>query len=55
MPLTPRITENLSGQRQVGEGPRIGHLTLVSAKSDVKDDLDQIDHKIESMRRGGRL
>jgi tape measure domain-containing protein len=56
VPLTPQVTENLTGaNRQVSEGPKIGHLTLVSASGNVKEDLDDVDHKLESMRRGGRL
>jgi tape measure domain-containing protein len=55
VPLTPRIKENLLGaNRPSSEGRTPLHLHLVSS-GDVKQDLDEVDHKIESMRRGGRL
>lgn len=55
VPLTPGIKENLLGGRRQGQrdAPLIEGLTLVSSGS-VKHDLDEVDHWLSSLDRGGR-
>lgn len=55
VPLTPRIKENLLGaNRTPVEGRAPLHLHLVSS-GNVRQDIDDVNHHMESMRRGGRL
>lgn len=55
VPLTPRIKENLLGANQSpSEGRAPVHLHLVSS-GNVRQDIDDVNHHMETMRRGGRL
>jgi len=55
VPLTPRIKENLlGGNRAPSEGRAPLHLHLTGS-GNVRHDLDDVSHHMESMRRGGRL
>lgn len=54
VPLTPRITDALSGDRRtVQRGPLVGSLTLQSTGV-IKEDLAEVDHYLSSLERGGR-
>lgn len=54
VPLTPRIKENLlGGNRAPSEGRAPLHLHLTGS-GNVRHDLDDVSHHMESMRRGGR-
>ena len=54
IPLTPQITDVLAGDaRPTNGGPLVGSLTLVSS-GDIRQDLDEVDHKLRVLARGGR-
>jgi hypothetical protein len=54
VPLTPRITDALTGQgRTTSDGPLINSVSFVSS-GNIRQDLDEVTHKLRTLRRGGR-